>query len=181
MYQIENSQATTGYSIKMLSRAAFHVAGFTRIIPAHQNQRVAQFWEELRNDGRLDKLRGASRAAPWVLGMATWDPECEPKGFRYTVCIEETPYTDFTGLAQEYELFTKEIGASEWMCFETTEDTFQQRFWKDNPYKMMGPLGYQFHTGDYSVGLHFDAYPPGFIHNQNAPMEFWITVRCVDK
>jgi hypothetical protein len=180
MYHIENSQAITGYTVKMLSRAAFNVVGFTRLIPPHQDQLVDQFWEELRSDGRLEKLRKASNTQPWLLGMGTWDPECAPKGFRYTVCIEETPYTDFTSLGQEYELFSKEIGASDWMCFETTEDTFNQRFWKDNPYKMMGPLGYQFHSGDYSVGLHFDAYPPAFVPNHNMPMEFWITVRCAE-
>ncbi len=45
---------------------------------------------------------------------------------------------------------------------------------------MMGPLGYQFHTapGDYSIGLHIEAYPPGFSFGSsvNTAMEFWITV-----
>ncbi len=61
--------------------------------------------------------------------------------------------------------------------------TPDRRFWKDNPYRMMGPLGYQFHTGaegDYSLGLHFEAYPPGFSFGvgsgKSTAMEFWITV-----
>jgi hypothetical protein len=29
---------------------------------------------------------------------------------------------------------------------------------------------------DYSVGLHFDAYPPGYSDESNPAMEFWITV-----
>jgi hypothetical protein len=46
---------------------------------------------------------------------------------------------------------------------------------------MMTKLGYKFHTGkegDYSVGLHFDAYPPytSFPLERKSVMEFWITV-----
>lgn len=64
------------------------------------------------------------------------------------------------------------------MCFEMTEKVYDERFWRDNPYKMMKELGYQFDTreGDYSVGLHFDAYPPDNYIKKNPVMEFWITV-----
>ena len=65
------------------------------------------------------------------------------------------------------------------MCFETTQKEFDERFWRDNPYTMMKKLGYQFHRGregDYSVGLHFDAYPPDYDPEENPLMEFWITV-----
>ena len=46
---------------------------------------------------------------------------------------------------------------------------------------MMGPLGYRFHRGpegDYSMGLHIEAYPPSFSFGsrENTAMEFWITV-----
>lgn len=51
-----------------------------------------------------------------------------------------------------------------------------ERLWKDNPYKMMQPLGYQFHTGDFSLGLHFDAYPPDYDVELKPEFEFWITV-----
>jgi hypothetical protein len=56
------------------------------------------------------------------------------------------------------------------------EPVCKDRFWRDNPYKMMGVLGYAFNGRDFSVGLHFDVYPPGFDPVQNPAMEFWITV-----
>jgi len=32
-------------------------------------------------------------------------------------------------------------------------------------------------TGDFSVGLHFDAFPPDYDPKNNLAMEFWITVK----
>jgi hypothetical protein len=179
MEYIESSKELVGYKVKIWKRDRFRVRGFTRIVqPGKRGEAgIPRFVEELMADGRLQKLRAASAVPTWELGLGSWDPECPKGGQRYTVCIEETPDTDFSGLAAEHELFSKEIGASEWMCFELDTDREGKRFWKDNPYKMMGPLGYRFHTGegDYSIGLHFDAFPPG--HSESKPaMEFWITV-----
>jgi len=119
------------------------------------------------------------RSGPGLWGSALGILNARRGGQRYTICIEETEHTDFTNLSKEYALFTKEIGASDWMCFEMTEKVYGERFWRDNPYRMMTKLGYQFHTreGDYGVGLHFDAYPPdNYGPEGNPAMEFWITV-----
>ena len=182
MEYLERSEELTGYRVKIWKRDAFNVTGYTIIVPARPGpgNKIREFWDDIIADGRLGKLTEASSVQPWVLGLGSWDPECEKGGQRYTICIEETEYTDFSNLSKEYRLFTKEIGASDWMCFEMTLDKFFERFWRDNPYKMMGKLGYQFHTreGDYSVGLHFDAYPPhlSFPLEGNSVVEFWITV-----
>jgi len=185
MNYIENSEGIAGYKVKIWEREAFRVTGYTILVPPGRPgmNKPRELWDAIIADGRLEKLRSASSVRPWVLGLGSWDPECEKKGFRYTICIEETEHTDFTQLAREYSLFTKEIGASDWMCFEMSQGKYDERFWKDNPYKMMGPLGYRFHDkeGDFSVGLHFDAYPPDFGHGGNANpehslMEFWISV-----
>ena len=71
--------------------------------------------------------------ATWVLGLGSWDPACQKGGQRYTICIEETEHTDFADLAKQYSLFPKDIGASDWMCFETTHQQYMERLWKDNP------------------------------------------------
>jgi hypothetical protein len=179
MSYIEDSQAATGYRVKLMHKPAFKVTGFTLIVPPKSAGIVPAFWDELLSDGRVEKLRAAAPTSPWVLGLGSWDPACEKHGSRYTICIEETEWTDFTGLAQDYPLFTTPIGESDWMCFEMTQPRFFERFWRDNPYKMLKKLGYQFHTreGDFSVGLHFDAYPPGYDPQENPLMEFWITVK----
>jgi len=181
MEYLEKSEEITGYRVKIWKRNAFNVKGYPIIVPPGPSYKTMphEFWNDVVNDGRLEKLTKASSVRPWALGLGSWDPECEKGGFRYTICIEETGHTDFTYLSKEYDLFTKEIGASDWMCFEMTEKVYDEQFWRDNPYKMMPKLGYQFHTreGDYSVGLHFDAYPPdNYGPERNPVMEFWITV-----
>jgi len=178
---LEKSEEIIGYRVKIWKRDAFTVKGYTIIVPPGPRGRTMprELWKAVIADGRLDKLTKASSVRPWALGLGSWDPECEKGGQRYTVCIEETEHTDFTKLSREYDLFMKEIGASNWMCFEMTEKVYDERFWRDNPYRMMTKLGYQFHTreGDYSVGLHFDAYPPeNYGPEGNPAMEFWITV-----
>ena len=69
---------------------------------------------------RILERRQAKTVRPWVLGLGSWDPECEKKGQRYTICIEETEHTDFFPLATERPLSTKQIGVSNWMCAELT-------------------------------------------------------------
>ncbi|MHB0858163.1 MAG: hypothetical protein ACYC5M_11415 [Anaerolineae bacterium] len=172
MQYIEGSEALTGYRVKVEPRQAFSIVGYTRIIPP--GGKGDGLVRNLIADGRMAALRQAAPTAPWVLGLGSWDPECPKHGYRYTVCIEQTPDTDLSGLPAQ-DLFRMQIGASDWLRFEMLDQDYE-RFWKDDPYKMMGPLGYRFHMGDFSVGLHFDAYPPAFDAASNPAIEFWITV-----
>lgn len=178
MPYLDNSQDIVGYRVKIVRRDAFRVKGYTLIVPPGTagEGAIPAFWRDVRADGRLAKLVAASSVRPRVRGLGSWDPECERGGQRYTICLEETPYTDLTRLEREYALFSKEIGASDWMCFEMTWDTLEGRFWRDDPYKMMKRLGYRFHAGDLSVGLHFETYPPELALETNPAVEFWITV-----
>ncbi len=183
METIANSQELTGYRVKVLTRKAFRVRGYTLVMPPVKrgDMTIPRLWDAMIADGRLKQLREASAVPTCILGLGSWDPECPKGGQRYTICIEETEHTDFTRLAAQVDLFGKTIGASDWLCFETRlGEEYPGRFWKDNPYKMMGPLGYKFYgaEGDYSVGLHIEAYPPDFSFgsDKNTAMEFWITV-----
>jgi hypothetical protein len=181
---IEKSKEIIGYTVKVMHKGSFHVKGYTIVTPPGRSgeAKIPRLWDEVIADGRLSRLIGASSVPPCVLGLGSWDPECSKGGQRYTICLEEAEHTDFTRLSAAYSLFTKKIGASDWLCFETRlGDEYPGRFWKDNPYQMMGPLGYKFHggtEGDYSLGLHFEVYPPGFSFGSdtNTAMEFWISV-----
>jgi len=175
MDTIENSQGIIGYPVKIWPRSVFKITGYTRIIPPgpEDGPAIAAFWREVIADGRLAKLQQVSAGKPWVLGLGSWDEECEKKGQRYTIAIEETGQTNFSALTQEYPLFTYESPASDWMCFEMTEQQFQERFWQDDPYRMMKKIGYKFNG---KVGVHFDAYPPDYDPEKNSQMEFWISV-----
>lgn len=183
---IENSQQIVGYRVKVARRGPFRVRGYTMILPPGKDgdAQIPRLWDEVIRDKRLAKLIGASAVPTWVLGLGSWDPQCPKGGQRYTICIEETQKTDFGPLATAGTLFGKAIGPSDWLCFETElGEEYPARFWRDNPYKMMGRLGYRFNSGerDYSVGLHFEAYPPEFSFgsDKNRRMEFWITVEKV--
>jgi hypothetical protein len=173
---IENSEELTGYKVKEWERNAFAVKGFTLVVPARMNNEIPVFYEAVTADGRLDRLKKASSVPPWLLGLGSWDEECEKHGSRYTICIEETEYTDFSEIEEDYSLFSFNTDKSYWLCFETTIQRFQERFWKDDPYKMLKNLGYQFHMGTPGVGIHLDAAPPGFDIKENPIYEFWITV-----
>ncbi len=183
MPYLEGSRELTGYTVKLMTRGPFSVRGYTIVAPPGRRgeAQIPQLWDSVIADGRLAKLTRVSRTPTPVLGLGSWDPACPRGGQRYTICIEETADTDFTSLAAECDLFGKRIGASDWLCFQTSlGEEYPGRFWKDNPYQIMGKLGYRFHVaeGDYSIGLHFEAYPPAFSFGspENTAMEFWITV-----
>ena len=175
---ISNSLEITGYTVKIWEREAFHIVGYTLIVPPGRKGAgmIPKFWDEVAADGRLAKLTNAEPTRPWLLGLGSWDPECEPHGQRYTICIEQTPHTDLLSLAPDPQFYTTEISDTAWMCFELTEKQFLERFWRDNPYKMMVKLGYAFNTAGFNTGLHFDVYPPEFDRETNPNMQFWITV-----
>ena len=161
MKYLENSEEITGFRVKIWEREAFKITGYTFIIPEVVDSSVdpiKKCWDEIE----VDLLINASSVRPWVLGLGSWDEECG-KGYRYTICIEETEHTDFSSLSKEYDLYTKDFPAADWMCFEITEGCGDV-----NPYENLVKLGYQFRL---DVGVHFDAYPPDFER-----MEFWISV-----
>jgi predicted transcriptional regulator YdeE len=176
-FAINGAKEQVGYDVSIFQKPAFQVAGYTIVIPPGEEHTIPAFWEAVEADGRLETLKKASGSPTWVLGLGSWDPECEKNGQRYTICIEVTGHTDFTDLVRKHPLFTKQIGASEWMCFKLTGSAGDANFWRDDPYRMLKELGYVFHAKNYNLGLHFDAYPPGHDDVHNPAMQFWITVK----
>jgi hypothetical protein len=169
---IEHSLEITGYRVKIMPKPAFRVTGYTIICPPDaEGPIIKDFVSAILADGRMQTLVQASDVAPWVLGLGSWDEECQPRGMRYTMCIEENQHTDLSGLLRQYPLHTDTFEACDWMCFEVPRERFDSgQFWQDNPYKMLRDLGYRFHL---RVGVHFDALPP---NADERPMEFWISV-----
>lgn len=171
---LERSEEITGYKVKIMSKPAFSITGYTLIVPPEADaQTVPRFVGELIADGRMDALKKASAVPAWILGLGSWDGECRPGGMRYTMCIEETEHTDLRRLGEQYPLHTQRFEACDWMCFEVPLERFNELFWKDDPYRMLRALGYRFHL---RVGVHFDASPPDWDAQKNPDMEFWISV-----
>ncbi len=168
------------YDYRVVRRGSFRVAGYTYLVPKGVDGAVPRFWDALAEDGRLERLVGCARGGrPAFLGLGSWDPECTGHSHRYTVCLEETASTDFSAIAADPGFFATEIGASDWLCFRVPFERYMARFWQDDPYKIIPELGLEFHTakGDYSVGLHYEVYPPGWDEDPEQWIEFRITVR----
>jgi transcriptional regulator with XRE-family HTH domain len=172
---INGSEDTVGYRVKIMHKPAFQIVGFTRIIPPHdESNLVGKFVSEVISTGKIDLLRSSSSNPPWILGLGSWDEECEPGGQRYTMGIEETDETDLRELDLRYKLHRQAFERCDWICFEVPQDRFDSgRFWVDNPYQMLSDLGYRFHR---RVGVHFDAVPPRHDPEKNPGVEFWISV-----
>jgi hypothetical protein len=178
-HEIPGARERTGYRVGIRTREAFGVVGYTLVVPPGSGDEIPAFWDAVIEDGRLAALRSCSSTPPWVLGLGSWDPECERGGQRYTICIEETEHTDVSRLEAEHALFRTTIGASDWMCFGLTHGEYCDHFWEDErPYRIIPALGYAFNMSAPNVGLHFDAYPPDSVFPlpAQAPMGFWITV-----
>ena len=175
---LDRSEAITGYRVNILHKPDFQVTGYTLIVPPGQdNQLIPRFVDDLMADGRLDSLQKASSVPAWVLGLGSWDEACQPGGVRYTVCIEESQYTDLSRLKERYPLFSQRFEACDWMCFEIPPQRSDGDFWKDDPYRMLTALGYRFHL---KVGVHFDVYPSEDYEKTHPGRQFWISVAQQD-
>ena len=172
-----NCRALTGYKVKLRQREPFVVRGYTILVPPGLTGKVtvADFWQDVRADGRLERLVRASTVQPWVLGVSSWDPMCDAQSRRYTVGIEENENTDFSPIESGFPLFSQTIVASDWNCFELTRQQLDETFWMDNPYAMVRKLGYESNPGEPRRIIQVDALPPLYDPQKNATMEFWIT------
>jgi len=167
---LEGSETIVGYRTKIRRELSFQATGYTLIVPPKaEDPLIPQFVSEVTADGSLEALVAAAPVRPWILGLGSWDPECEPGGQRYTICIQETEHTDLGRLSTKHPLHTQRFGACDWMCFEMTDE----QLWRDDPYTMLKQLGYRFHL---RVGVHFDAFPPDFHRETNPAVELWISV-----
>lgn len=97
MTYIPDSANLVGYRVRVERRDAFRIYGFPLIAPAGAEGEAAidALWRDVAADGRLERLVRASSVRPWILGLASWDPECERNGQRYdfwiTVTESKTP------------------------------------------------------------------------------------------
>ncbi len=177
---LERSIELTGYRVSILHKPAFQIVGYTLIVPPHQDKAmIPPFIGQVMADGRFDSLKQAAAPSAPILGLGSWDEDCQPHGMRYTMCIEETPSTQTSHLFAQYPLHRQTFEACEWMCFDIPQgpDGLDQ-FWEANPYQLMRLLGYRFHL---IVGVHFDVHPPDYDAQANPGMEFWITVKKEDE
>ncbi len=122
---VENAEQIIGYKVKIMPKPVFQVTGYTMIVPPKAAaQTIPPFVAGVTADGRLDALRRASPVPTWILGLGSFDEECHPDEWRYTICIERTERADFRRLAEQYPLHTQRFEKCDWMCFEISQQRF---------------------------------------------------------
>jgi len=69
------------------------------------------------------------------------------------------------------QLFSMIIKESDWIIFSLDFEKDFGKLWENDPYKLIGEIGYDFNN---AVGLHIDV----FTENYNGhKMEFWMPIK----
>lgn len=148
--------------------SAFEVIGFSKIVASGGEQ-----YGEVRGDGRWEQLRHLGGEEPTIYGVAAEDTEA-PKGrYRYTVGVKATEAL-LAKADKPENLFTLRIPASDWLIFRLNfKDLFGQ-LWRDNPYRLVTQVGWDFNT---DVNLHSDVFNPCYVKDGEDDFEFWMPVK----
>jgi hypothetical protein len=171
---LANSRDIVGYPVKIVKKPRMCIIGYTIVINPGDDGAVPLFVGNLVKKGYIDILRENAVGEKRVLGLGSWDEKCPQGGMRYTMCIEKHDNIVLPENTDGYQVFETCYEATEWMCFELTQQEFDSgKIWLDDPYKMIPKLGYRFHL---KVGVHFDVDPSEAYKKEDDAMEFWISV-----
>ena len=143
---------------------AFDIIGFTKIV-----QSGGKLYEETREDGRWEVLKTMNTRNKNIYGCASFDSECAPDSYRYTIGVAHDDNYSQNPLYSS-QMFSLHVKESDWIVFTLDFATDYRLFWQNDPYKMIGDLGYNFNT---AVGLHIDVYEATYNGHE---MEFWMPV-----
>jgi hypothetical protein len=155
---IENT--IMGFTYEKRHESAFSVLGFTKFVKSG-----GELYDEVRSDGRWDRLKEMAGEDKHIYGAASDDKGCPRCFYRYTIGIRGD------GTHDGEELFPIHVKESDWIVFKIDFDKDYCNFWSKDPYKMIGELGYRFQN---DVGLHLDVYDE---HYTGQEMEFRMPVR----
>ena len=170
--QNNDQQGDIGYKTRYQDLPAFDVTGFTKIVKSG-----GELYDEVRRDGRWDKLKSIAGDDKTIFGVASLDKHCPKGSYRYTVGIKAKAETTH-GPRLDEDLFSIHIREATWLIF-VLEDFKKQygEFWRDDPYRLIGRLGWVF---DSAVGLHIDAFAEPYASDHDG-MEFMMPVKRPSK
>ena len=167
-HQQHDEQTKMDYKTRYQELPAFDLIGFTKIVESG-----GELYDEVRSDGRWERLKTIAGDDKTIFGVASLDKEC-PKGkCRYTIGVKaKAEFLEKPGL--DNDLFTIHIKQAGWLIF-TLESFIKQygQFWSDDPYRLVEMFGWSF---DRSVSLHIDAYAVSYASDQDG-MEFMMPVK----
>lgn len=164
MNEQHDNQTNVGYKTRYQELPAFDLIGFTKIVGSG-----GELYDEVRNDGRWEKLQTIAGDDKTIFGVASLDKECTKGKYRYTIGVKSLEQS-----LLDNDLFTIHIKQAGWLIF-TLENFNKQygQFWSDDPYRLIEMLGWEFNR---SIGLHIDAFGASYDFNHNE-MEFMMPVK----
>jgi hypothetical protein len=160
-----NNHEIRGFAYSIKALPSFIIIGFTKIVNSG-----GEMYDEIRHGDKWEILKKMNSKNKNVYGIASMDKECTEGKYRYTMGIEKNEtyiedkiYTD--------QLFSMTIKESDWVIFTMDFENDYGKFWGNDPYKMIGEIGYGFNN---SVGLHIDVYNEYYDGHK---MEFWLPAK----
>ena len=163
---MENKEVM-GFVYKEVFLHSFEVIGFTKI-----TQSGGEVYKEIRNGEKWELLKKMNEKDKTIYGIASMDKECPEHFYRYTIGIKKD---DGYSLNGEYKnnLFLYQVKESNWIIFLINFSTDYEKIWRNNPYKMLNKIGYDFNS---NVGIHdhIDVFKEDYDGHE---MEFWMPIK----
>ncbi len=178
---IEGSEDKCGFYAGLLKKKGFNIAGYTIIKPGDFPNE--EFYLELANDGRLERLKASLKPGAPLLLFESYDDNCIAAkkelgiwSYRRTVCADLSDIIDPDTFLSK-DLFIQKLSPKHWIEFEFTRDLRKKisEGKAENAHSLVQKLGWRF-----SGSGHFDVYRDGDIflndENKNQLIHFWMPV-----
>ena len=154
-----------GFPYKKLNFPSFEIIGFTKIVKSG-----GEAYDEIRNSEKWELLKEMNVKEKSIFGIASMDKECPKDFYRYTMGIKK----DDGYICNEQfkkELYSFIVKESEWIIFSLNFSNEYGKLWRNDPYKIIKDLGYNFNN---NVGIHIDVFDENYDGNE---MEFWMPIK----
>ena len=163
--EIINSQELKNFNYCIKKFSSFKIIGFTKIV----NSGGEMYDEIMQKNEKWELLKNMNSKNKNVYGIASMDKECPEGKYRYTMGIEKDE--NYIGnKIYANQLFPMNINESNWVIFSLDYQNDFGRLWENDPYKLIGEMGYCFNN---AVGLHIDVFPENY---DGHGMEFWMPI-----
>ena len=163
-----------GFNYEHRHIKSFDIIGFTAMTKSG-----GELHDAVRSDGRWNALQSMNSKNKTTYGVASDDAcpvECNnrtdncPKArcFRYTIGIAEDE--NFIANPAYGELYKYHVKESDWIVFMLDAENGHGELWRNDPYKMIAELGYEYNT---ELSNHIDVMYGGY----DGVFEFWMPVK----
>ena len=171
-YPVENKVQGFNYEHRHIN--AFDIIGFTAMVKSG-----GKLYDAVRLDGRWEALQGMNSKNKTIYGIAS-DDTCpamcdnrtdicsKARCYRYTIGI--TDDENFMMNTAYGELYKYHVKESDWIVFALDNSPGFGELWRNDPYKMIAELGYEY---NFELSNHIDV----MYGDYDGVFEFWMPVK----